>query len=87
MPFVLLHDAFWQHFPLRSQPHQVGARYFACRTTSSNAHVSEENFARYCLGGCHPVRIGDRFNNGKYEVVSKLGYGLYSTVWLVRDSQ
>lgn len=47
--------------------------------------VSEENIARYCPGGYHHVRIGDRFSNGRYEVLSKLGYGLYSTVWLVRD--
>ncbi|KAJ6446609.1 ATP-dependent DNA helicase II subunit 2 [Purpureocillium lavendulum] len=44
--------------------------------------ISEEGIARYCLGGYHPVRIGDVFNNGKYKVVSKLGYGVYSTVWL-----
>ena len=47
--------------------------------------LSEEKFTRYCPGGYHPVRIGDRFSEGKYEVISKLGYGIYSTVWLVRD--
>jgi serine/threonine-protein kinase SRPK3 len=31
------------------------------------------------------VRIGDVFNNGKYRVLRKLGYGIYSTVWLARD--
>ncbi|KAK3944416.1 kinase-like domain-containing protein [Diplogelasinospora grovesii] len=35
--------------------------------------------ARYCPGGYHPVRIGDVFNNGKYKIVSKLGYGAYLT--------
>lgn len=55
--------------------------------TRSNATVSEENLARYHPGGYHTVRIGDQFNNGKYEVISKLGYGLYSTVWLVRDAR
>ncbi|CRK18647.1 hypothetical protein BN1708_012411, partial [Verticillium longisporum] len=44
--------------------------------------ISEENLARYCPGGYHPIRIGDLFNNGKYKIVSKLGYGVYSTVWL-----
>ncbi|KAH6982299.1 kinase-like domain-containing protein [Ilyonectria sp. MPI-CAGE-AT-0026] len=44
--------------------------------------ISEESIARYCPGGYHPVRIGDVFNNGKYKIVSKLGYGVYSTVWL-----
>lgn len=47
--------------------------------------VSEESLARYCPGGYHPVRIGDVFNNGKYTIVSKLGYGAYSTVWLARN--
>lgn len=46
---------------------------------------SEEDFSRYCTGGYHPVRIGDVFNNGKYKIVRKLGYGIYSTVWLARD--
>ncbi|KAK3984177.1 Serine/threonine-protein kinase [Cladorrhinum sp. PSN332] len=44
--------------------------------------ISEESIGRYCEGGYHPVRIGDVFNGGKYKVVSKLGYGVYSTVWL-----
>jgi hypothetical protein len=39
----------------------------------------------YCAGGYHPVRIGDVFNGGKYRVLRKLGYGVYSTVWLARD--
>ncbi|KAJ3578958.1 hypothetical protein NPX13_g1607 [Xylaria arbuscula] len=47
--------------------------------------INEENPARYCLGGYHPVRIGDEFNGGAYRVISKLGYGLYSTVWLARN--
>jgi serine/threonine-protein kinase SRPK3 len=46
---------------------------------------SEEDLSRYCTGGYHPVRIGDVFNNGKYRVLRKLGYGIYSTVWLARD--
>ncbi|KJZ74933.1 hypothetical protein HIM_05664 [Hirsutella minnesotensis 3608] len=47
--------------------------------------IREESIARYCPGGYHPVRIGDVFDNGKYKVVSKLGYGVYSTVWLARS--
>jgi serine/threonine-protein kinase SRPK3 len=44
--------------------------------------ISEEPIGRYCDGGYHPVRIGDVFHGGKYKVVSKLGHGVYSTVWL-----
>ncbi|KAK0643307.1 serine kinase [Cercophora newfieldiana] len=46
---------------------------------------SEEALSRYCAGGYHPVRIGDVFNGGKYRVLRKLGYGVYSTVWLACD--
>jgi serine/threonine-protein kinase SRPK3 len=46
--------------------------------------VSEENPERYSEGGYHPISIGERFND-KYQVISKLGYGLYSTVWLAKD--
>ncbi|KAK4170778.1 serine-threonineeeee protein kinase [Triangularia setosa] len=34
--------------------------------------------------GFHPVYIGDIYAE-KYKVLSKIGYGVYSTVWLVRD--
>ena len=49
--------------------------------------ISEESIGRYCEGGYHPVRIGDVFNGGKYKVVSKLGYGACSTVWLACNLQ
>ena len=44
-----------------------------------------EWFCQYKPGGYHPVHIGDRFKDGRYIVVNKLGYGDTSTVWLVRD--
>uniref|UniRef100_A0A673CH04 non-specific serine/threonine protein kinase n=1 Tax=Sphaeramia orbicularis TaxID=375764 RepID=A0A673CH04_9TELE len=34
--------------------------------------------------GYHPVQIGDTFNR-RYQVVSKLGWGYFSTVWLCLD--
>ncbi|KAI1735516.1 kinase-like protein [Xylaria scruposa] len=61
------------------------------RSSTPDSHIcnargiSEEDPARYCPGGYHPVRIGDEFNGGGYRVISKLGYGLYSTVWLARN--
>ncbi|KAF9061732.1 kinase-like domain-containing protein [Rhodocollybia butyracea] len=45
-----------------------------------------ENFKLYRPGGFHPVHLGDTFHNDRYTVVHKLGYGSYSTVWLVKDS-
>lgn len=37
-------------------------------------------------GGYHPVRIGEKFKSGRYVVVQKLGWGHFSTVWLVADT-
>ncbi|KAL1856846.1 hypothetical protein Daus18300_010609 [Diaporthe australafricana] len=44
----------------------------------------EEGRDAYQPGGFHPVYIGDVYAN-KCEVMSKIGYGSYSTVWLVKD--
>jgi serine/threonine protein kinase len=41
-----------------------------------------ENVQRYRPGGYHPVHIGDTLS--KYTVLHKLGYGGFSTVWLVK---
>jgi hypothetical protein len=37
------------------------------------------------LGGYHPVRLNDKFRNGRHKVVKKLGWGHFSTVWLCSD--
>ncbi|KAL8902812.1 MAG: hypothetical protein Q9207_004360 [Kuettlingeria erythrocarpa] len=47
--------------------------------------LSEEPRKWYCPGRYHPVRLGDVFA-GRYEVLRKLGWGVYSTVWLAKDS-
>jgi serine/threonine-protein kinase SRPK3 len=36
----------------------------------------------YRPGGYHPVEVGDVYNKGQYKVTAKLGWGVYSTVWL-----
>ncbi|XP_015254204.1 PREDICTED: SRSF protein kinase 1-like isoform X3 [Cyprinodon variegatus] len=43
-----------------------------------------EDPREYCYGGYHPVQIGDTFNR-RYQVVSKLGWGFFATVWLCID--
>ncbi|XP_037540469.1 SRSF protein kinase 3-like [Nematolebias whitei] len=43
-----------------------------------------EDPGEYCYGGYHPVQVGDTFNT-RYQVVSKLGWGVFSTVWLCTD--
>jgi serine/threonine-protein kinase SRPK3 len=48
--------------------------------------AEEEDSEDYCKGGYHPVSVGETYNNGKYVVVRKLGWGHFSTVWLSRDT-
>lgn len=51
-------------------------------------HICEagaEDLRKYFIGGYHPVHIGERFENDRYEVVHKLGFGENSTVWLTVD--
>lgn len=37
-------------------------------------------------GGYHPVKLGEKFKQGRYVVLKKLGWGHFSTVWLVLDT-
>ncbi|XP_053325110.1 SRSF protein kinase 3-like [Spea bombifrons] len=46
----------------------------------------EEDPAEYCPGGYHPVQIGEMLNR-RYQVIHKVGWGYFSTVWLCRDLQ
>ncbi|KAE8137308.1 kinase-like domain-containing protein [Aspergillus pseudotamarii] len=50
----------------------------------STDKVEEEKLAWYSHYNFFPVKISDVFQS-KYQVVGKLGYGGYSTVWLCRD--
>ncbi|KAJ8514929.1 hypothetical protein ONZ45_g7592 [Pleurotus djamor] len=47
----------------------------------------EESPADYNAGGYLQVKVNDIFKNGRYKVVRKLGWGHFSTVWLVKDAQ
>lgn len=46
--------------------------------------LEQEDMSQYKKGGYHPVEIGDLFEN-RYVVIKKLGWGVFSTVWLCRD--
>lgn len=48
-------------------------------------NIDVENLEEYRIGGYHPTVIGDTFHEGRYEIVHKLGFGGYSTIWLARD--
>ncbi|KAI1116421.1 serine/threonine protein kinase [Nemania sp. NC0429] len=45
---------------------------------------AEEGSEVYRPGGFHPVYIGDVYNE-RYKILNKIGYGTYSTVWMVED--
>ncbi|XP_054279558.1 SRSF protein kinase 2-like isoform X2 [Macrosteles quadrilineatus] len=51
---------------------------------NSEEEEEQEDPREYCRGGYHPVSIGDIFHC-RYEVVRKLGWGHFSTVWLCWD--
>lgn len=55
--------------------------------TDSILSNEEEDLEDYRKGGYHSVAIGDKFSNGRYVIIRKLGWGHFSTVWLARDLQ
>ncbi|CAM8879618.1 unnamed protein product [Rhodiola kirilowii] len=56
-------------------------------SSSSASDDEAECFDSYRKGGYHAVRIGDRFNAGRYVAQRKLGWGQFSTVWLAYDTK
>ncbi|KAG9511646.1 kinase-like protein, partial [Aureobasidium melanogenum] len=55
------------------------------RSLNYYCDVEAEPLDRYSPGGYHPVHLGDIFNDGRYRVLQKLGFGGFSTVWVARD--
>lgn len=53
-----------------------------------NSSTSDvEDAEDYRKGGYHPVQVGEKFKQGRYVVLKKLGWGHFSTVWLVLDAR
>ncbi|KAL6748122.1 kinase-like domain-containing protein, partial [Haematococcus lacustris] len=50
---------------------------------SQSSESEDEGIEDYKKGGYHPVNIGETYHAGKYTVLRKLGWGHFSTVWLV----
>ncbi|KAG6018178.1 hypothetical protein E4U43_007261 [Claviceps pusilla] len=48
--------------------------------------LDEESFPGYSPGIFYPVQLGHIYN-GRYQAVTKLGFGSCSTIWLARDLQ
>jgi hypothetical protein len=45
----------------------------------------QEDPSHYGKGGYHPAQIGDVYE--RYTILKKLGWGVFSTVWLCWDSK
>ncbi|KAK7216474.1 hypothetical protein V2G26_004477 [Clonostachys chloroleuca] len=56
------------------------------RVQDPNAPVEEERYQFYDPKIFYPARIGEKLG-GKYRLVSKLGWGTTSTVWLARETK
>ncbi|KAI9731521.1 MAG: hypothetical protein M1834_004641 [Cirrosporium novae-zelandiae] len=48
-------------------------------------YAPTEDIENYGSGGLYPVHFGDIFKEPRYKVIRRLGYGSFSTVWLVKD--
>ncbi|KAM4643741.1 SRSF protein kinase 3-like [Discoglossus pictus] len=46
----------------------------------------QEDPAEYCPGGYHPTKTGEVLSR-RYQVMHKVGWGHFSTVWLCQDTQ
>ncbi|KAJ3187681.1 serine/threonine protein kinase, CMGC group [Gaertneriomyces sp. JEL0708] len=60
-------------------------KHSTSESDESDFSEEEEDLEDYCKGGYHPVNIGDVFNEGRYSILRKLGWGHFSTVWLAHD--
>jgi len=60
---------------------------------SDDIDNNSENFSEdedqkdYCKGGYHPVNLNDVYDNGRYRIIKKLGWGHFSTVWFAKDEK
>ena len=55
--------------------------------SSSTNSSSDEGEDGYKKGGYHPVSVGERYADGRYVVVKKLGWGHFSTCWACEDTR
>ncbi|KAI9733548.1 MAG: hypothetical protein M1834_003149 [Cirrosporium novae-zelandiae] len=58
-----------------------------CTKPATSCLQYQEEPDLYGPGGFYRVSLGDEFDNRRYTVLRKIGYGQYSTVWLARDSK
>ena len=54
-------------------------------TTIYTSDIWAENVDKYRPGGYHPIHLGDRLKDGRYEILHKLADGQITLVWLAID--
>jgi serine/threonine-protein kinase SRPK3 len=54
--------------------------------SGSCQQIEEQKLPQFYQKKYYPVKIGDIFKQ-QYRIITKLGYGAYSTVWLARDEK
>jgi len=72
--------------PSQHSSHQSRSPSSSTSDEEPETTADEEDSEDYCKGGYHPVHVGETYNNGRYVVVRKLGWGHFSTVWLSKDT-
>lgn len=67
--------------------HDDDGEYYSSGEDSNQSESDFEGADGYKKGGYHPVQVGETYKDGKYLVLKKLGWGHFSTVWLVKDTE
>lgn len=70
----------------KSQDSSEGGSY-RDHSPEDYSESDDEGTEGYKKGGYHPVHVGEKYKNGRYHVLRKLGWGHFSTVWLVLDNE
>lgn len=68
----------------RSEPRAFPSHGFD--VIDNDRKIEEEELPEYDPDHFYPVRLGEIFD-GRFQTVTKLGYGSSSTIWLARDLQ
>lgn len=72
--------------PGAREPATTDKYYSGGSDEDDHSDSEDEGTEDYKKGGYHPVRMGEKYNDGRYVVQRKLGWGHFSTVWLVLDT-
>ncbi|KAF2768022.1 kinase-like protein [Teratosphaeria nubilosa] len=78
------HSLSCRHFR-RSVP-IADKRFYAITNANGPELIEEQTLPRYSQKTYYPVRIRQQLI-GRYNIIAKLGFGAYSTVWLAREER